>query len=102
MSSARVVGLASISATTGTLGTITDDETNLGVDNTGSFAANFGISVGTAGDVNRDGRPDIYVSSDYYERDYLYINKGDGTFSDAIDRQMPVISFFSMASLSGS
>ena len=55
----------------------------------------FGLGV-VASDVNNDGRPDLYVSNDFFERDYLYINKGDGTFSDAIDRQMPVISFFSM------
>jgi enediyne biosynthesis protein E4 len=55
----------------------------------------FGLGVVVA-DVNNDGRPDIYVSNDFFERDYLYINKGDGTFSEALDRQMPVISYFSM------
>ena len=33
-------------------------------------------------DVNRDGRPDIYVSNDVQPNDVLYINNGDGTFSD--------------------
>ena len=55
----------------------------------------FGLGVVVA-DVNNDGRPDIYVSHDFFERDYLYINKGDGTFSEALDRQMPVVSYFSM------
>ncbi|MEO8623536.1 MAG: VCBS repeat-containing protein, partial [bacterium] len=55
----------------------------------------FGLGV-VAADVNNDGRPDLYVSNDFFERDYLYINNGNGTFSEAIDRQMPVISFFSM------
>ncbi len=55
----------------------------------------FGLGV-VATDVNNDGRPDLYVSNDFFERDYLYINNGNGTFSEAIDRQMPVISFFSM------
>jgi hypothetical protein len=55
----------------------------------------FGLGV-VVSDVNRDGWPDIYVSNDFFERDYLYINKGDGTFAEALDRQMPVISYFSM------
>ncbi|HMI56343.1 MAG TPA: VCBS repeat-containing protein [Gemmatimonadaceae bacterium] len=40
----------------------------------------FGLGV-VASDVNRDGWPDIYVSNDFFERDYLYINKHDGTFA---------------------
>ncbi|MEP6992669.1 MAG: VCBS repeat-containing protein [bacterium] len=55
----------------------------------------FGLGV-VATDVNNDGRLDLYVSNDFFERDYLYINNGNGTFSDVLDRQMPVISFFSM------
>ena len=55
----------------------------------------FGLGIAVA-DVNRDGWPDVYVSNDFFERDYLYINKGDGTFSEALDRQMPVVSYFSM------
>jgi len=33
----------------------------------------FGLGV-TVGDVNGDLYPDIYISNDFYERDYLYIN----------------------------
>ena len=55
----------------------------------------FGLGV-VAVDVNNDGWPDLYVSNDFFERDYLYMNNGDGTFSEAIDQHMPVISFFSM------
>ena len=55
----------------------------------------FGLGVAVS-DVNRDGWPDIYVSNDFFERDYLYINNHDGTFSEALDRQMPVLSYFSM------
>ena len=55
----------------------------------------FGLGIAVA-DVNGDGRPDIYVSNDFFERDYLYVNEGNGTFSEALDRQMPVISYFSM------
>ena len=55
----------------------------------------FGLGIAVA-DVNRDGWPDVYVSNDFFERDYLYVNKGDGTFSESLDRQMPVVSYFSM------
>jgi len=40
----------------------------------------FGLGVGVS-DLNGDGWPDIYVSNDYTEQDYLYINNRDGTFS---------------------
>ncbi len=63
----------------------------------GIFGSEIGFGLGVAvGDVNRDGWPDIYVSNDFFERDYLYINKGDGTFDERLDEQMPSISMFSM------
>jgi hypothetical protein len=63
----------------------------------GIFGSEIGFGLGVAvGDVNRDGRPDIYVSNDFFERDYLYINKGDGTFAEVLEEQMPSISMFSM------
>ena len=40
----------------------------------------FGLGVAVS-DVNNDGWPDIYVSNDYTEQDYLYINNKNGTFS---------------------
>ncbi|MEJ2163093.1 MAG: VCBS repeat-containing protein, partial [Robiginitalea sp.] len=43
----------------------------------------FGLGVMVT-DLNEDGYPDIYVSNDFYERDYLYMNNQDGTFSEAI------------------
>jgi len=55
----------------------------------------FGLGLGIA-DVNRDGWPDIYVSNDFFERDYLYLNKHDGTFDEALDRSTNVDSYFSM------
>jgi hypothetical protein len=55
----------------------------------------FGLGV-VVSDVNNDGRPDIYVANDFFERDYLYMNNGDGTFAETLDRQMPVISYSSM------
>jgi enediyne biosynthesis protein E4 len=55
----------------------------------------FGLGVAVS-DVNRDGWPDIYVSNDFFERDYLYINNHDGTFTESLDKEMPYISYFSM------
>jgi len=43
----------------------------------------FGLGV-LVTDINGDNYPDIYVSNDFYERDYLYINQKDGTFSEQI------------------
>jgi len=63
----------------------------------GIFGSEIGFGLGVAvADVNRDGRPDIYVSNDFFERDYLYLNNGDGTFTEALDKQMPYSSYFSM------
>jgi hypothetical protein len=55
----------------------------------------FGLGVVVA-DVNRDGWPDIYVSNDFFERDYLYINNHNGTFTEELDREVPYLSYFSM------
>ncbi|MBO0321371.1 VCBS repeat-containing protein [Muricauda sp. CAU 1633] len=43
----------------------------------------FGLGVMVT-DFNGDFYPDIYVSNDFYERDYLYINQKDGTFKEQI------------------
>jgi len=57
----------------------------------------FGLGV-TVGDVNNDGWQDIYVSNDFFERDYLYINNKNGTFTEALESQMHSISNASMGS----
>ncbi len=43
----------------------------------------FGLGVMVT-DINKDLYPDLYISNDFYERDYLYINNQDGTFSEEI------------------
>jgi len=55
----------------------------------------FGLGV-TVGDVNNDGWEDIFVSNDFFERDYLYINQKDGTFNEELVNQMNSISGASM------
>ena len=55
----------------------------------------FGLGV-SVGDVNGDGWPDVFVSNDSYERDYFYINQGNGTFKDELESCLGHTSFSSM------
>lgn len=55
----------------------------------------FGLGI-SVGDVNLDGYPDIYVSNDSYERDYLYLNQKNGTFKDQFEECIKQTSFSSM------
>jgi enediyne biosynthesis protein E4 len=55
----------------------------------------YGLAA-IASDINNDGWTDLYVTNDYVEEDYLYINNGDGTFSESLKQQLGHISNFSM------
>lgn len=55
----------------------------------------FGLGI-TIGDVNNDQWPDIYISNDFFERDYLYVNNQDGTFREILTESMYSISAASM------
>ena len=57
------------------------------------IAYGLGVSVS---DMNGDMYPDIYISNDFYEKDYLYINQKDGTFKDELPQRMGHISSSSM------
>ena len=57
----------------------------------------FGLGVAIE-DLNNDGWPDIYVSNDYNEEDYFYVNQKDGTFKEAIRDHFDHTSLFSMGS----
>lgn len=55
----------------------------------------FGLGV-TVGDVNNDNWEDLFISNDFFERDYLYINQQDGTFKEDLVNQINSISGASM------
>jgi hypothetical protein len=55
----------------------------------GIYGSKIGFGLGaSAADVNRDGWMDLYVSNDFFERDYLYINNRDGTFTESLEKQI--------------
>jgi hypothetical protein len=63
----------------------------------GIFSSNVGFGLGVSvSDLNGDMLPDIYVSNDFWERDYCYINQGNGTFRDELDERMGSTSLNSM------
>src|SRR5688572_19411058 len=55
----------------------------------------FGLGV-TVGDVNGDHYPDLYISNDFFERDYLYINQKNGTFHEELESWIQHTSLASM------
>ncbi len=48
-----------------------------------SSALGYGLGLAIS-DINKNGLPDIYVGNDFHEDDYLYINNGDGTFTEMV------------------
>jgi hypothetical protein len=65
----------------------------------GIFSSAVGYGLGIAvSDFNGDGFADLYISNDFQENDYLYINNGNGTFMQQLERCMPHSSRFSMGS----
>ena len=55
----------------------------------------FSLGISTA-DINKDGWPDIYISNDFKEPDYLYINNHDGTFTDSLKYKIKTTSLYGM------
>lgn len=60
-----------------------------------SIKISYGLGVSVS-DVNGDMYPDIFISNDFYEKDYLYINQKNGTFVDEMPQRMGHISSSSM------
>jgi enediyne biosynthesis protein E4 len=51
----------------------------------GIYSSQIGYGLGiNVCDINNDGFPDIYISNDFHENDYLYINNKNGTFSEKL------------------
>ena len=55
----------------------------------------FGLGVNIS-DFNQDGWLDVYISNDYNENDYLYLNQKNGSFKESIREFMGHTSLFSM------
>lgn len=65
----------------------------------GIYGSRIGYGLGVAvGDLNDDGCPDLYISNDFHDNDYLYYNNCDGTFREAITASIGHTSTFSMGS----
>ncbi|HBC77547.1 MAG TPA: hypothetical protein DCZ51_02890, partial [Bacteroidales bacterium] len=60
----------------------------------------YGLGVNIS-DINNDGYPDIYISNDFHENDYLYINNGNGTFSERLTEYIRHTSRSSMGNDAG-
>jgi hypothetical protein len=66
-------------------------------DEAGIYGSLIGFGLGvTVGDINGDLYPDIYICNDFYEKDYLYINRKDGTFSEELEKRIKHTSLASM------
>lgn len=55
----------------------------------------YGLAVSVA-DIDNNGCPDIFVSNDFHENDYVYYNNCDGTFREDIQGTLTHTSAFSM------
>lgn len=65
----------------------------------GIYSSEIGFSLSASiADITRNGLLDIYVANDFFERDYLYINNGDGTYKEVLEEQFGSISAASMGS----
>ena len=63
----------------------------------GIYSSRIGFGLGvTITDINNDGWQDMYVSNDFFEKDYLYINKHNGTFEECLEKYIHEISMNAM------
>lgn len=63
----------------------------------GIYTSTIGFGLGiTLGDFNSDHWTDIFVSNDFFEMDYLYINNQDGSFTESLTQYFESISMGSM------
>jgi len=72
-------------------GKFTDVSVEKGIKNT------FGYGLGmVTSDLDKDGNIDIYVGNDFFENDYYFKNKGQGTFQEQIQNFSNHISYYTM------
>ncbi|WNJ19139.1 VCBS repeat-containing protein [Pontibacter sp. G13] len=57
----------------------------------------YGLGIAVS-DFDQDGWEDLYISNDFHEDDYLYLNQGDGTFKESARDYFSHQSRFSMGS----
>ncbi len=63
----------------------------------GIYRSSIGFGLGiTLGDFNNDTWTDIFISNDFFERDYLYINDQKGSFKESLTDYFQSISMGSM------
>ncbi len=73
-------------------GTFVDITSDIGI-----YSSEIGFGLGvTVADVNNDSWLDIYISNDFFDRDYLYINDQKGGFDEQLEKQIKSISAASM------
>jgi enediyne biosynthesis protein E4 len=56
---------------------------------------NFGLGV-VSSDINNDDWPDLYMTNDYEEQDFLLLNNHDGTFKEVTKQSLKHISKYGM------
>ena len=63
----------------------------------GIYSSKIGFGLGvTLSDFNNDSWPDLFISNDFFERDYLYINDQLGGFKESLEDKFSSISLGSM------
>ncbi len=66
-------------------------------DSAGIFGPSFALGLGImTADLNGDNWPDLYISNDFYEKDYMYINQRNGRFLELSDTYLGHMSLASM------
>ncbi len=66
-------------------------------ENAGIYGSVIGFGLGvTVADINNDSWLDIYISNDFFERDYLYLNNQHGGFDEKLEDQIKSISAAAM------